>query len=1098
MFRKLNPLNWLRNLRVSFKIFLLLAVSLGGLLYFALTSLESITRSSSIAESSASLKDFSDLAQQIGVLIDKLRNERDETAGALVDRTQLEALQDRRRETDAAIEDFRNALGAAGIQEILKAESQSQAKKNDVTVMLEKAKSQLAQLDTLRKLIDSGNTNLNDTVQFFANVNSSLFDLITHMSRLTRDVPTSNLLAAYVNLLHAKDQMGLERGYLYNVYKAGGFQGDVLSRYLAARSKRETYEKVFESFATDEQAKQFRRNSGGAAYLESEKLAKQALAQVETEQLTISPAAWWEQAEARVLAIKQAEDVLLETLLERLPRSTGPQRGQALTITRHLADLAFRLQQEREMAVRNWATSDGARAELNQKRQQLDAAVEKLQTLYGSQEVAVQPAERVLVSEPWFAQIQPGTTIEQLRRAAKQAGPATAGVDQAPRFPQVQPPVVALEPEGAQDNQPPRFPSLELGPANAETMQLVQALLADASVLQEIRRNTIQDNNSAERILSEYERLQQRIFQTLEAVLAADLLIQQNPQLLRDLEAFVKLLHFHDFAGQEQALLFTALTDGAFFGDLFSAFVSAHAKSQAFRTAFEKSANPGQATTILQESSALAGVEESANQAIASGATPKLNPAEAGTWKSWMDRRLTDLGNVETNLVKELSTKAETLTVDSKREANATAAIAATVCIVAVLVTMLITLPLTRQVRSITNMLAEVENGNYQARAEVLSGDELGVIAGSLNSMADNTLDLIQTQNQRDQIQASIMKLLDEVSDVADGDLRVEAEVTAEFTGAIADAFNFMIGALREVVRNVQATTLQVNSSAQEIQASANRLTIGSEAQANQIGETTAAIEEMAQSIQQVASNTAESAAVAEDARTNAHKGYEAVRNTIRGMDRIREQVQETAKRIKRLGESSQEIGEFTQLIGDIADRTSILALNASIQAAMAGEAGQGFAVVAEEVERLADRANDAAKQIATLISTIQGETAQAVASMEDNIREVVEGSKVATEAGAALQEIDSVSDRLAELIRSISQVTKSQATGADALTQAMTEISGVTQQSAQGTRQVALAINELTRLATELRESVSTFKLPDRQSDSEHSIDNLILTTRQ
>ena len=326
----------------------------------------------------------------------------------------------------------------------------------------------------------------------------------------------------------------------------------------------------------------------------------------------------------------------------------------------------------------------------------------------------------------------------------------------------------------------------------------------------------------------------------------------------------------------------------------------------------------------------------------------------------------------------------------------------------------------TRQITSIPDLLTQIGIGNFAARAEVLSRDELGRVAQSLNAMLDNTLRLIQSEQERDAIQASIKKLLDEVSGVATGDLSVEAEVGTDFTGAIADSFNFMISQLREIVANVQEATQQVTTSASTIQQSTEQLSRGSEAQVAQIVETSHSIDEIAKSIQMVAASTQQSATVASEARSSARRGTEMVHNTIGAMDRIRNQVQETSKRIKRLGESSQEIGEITQLIGDIADRTSILALNASIQAAMAGEAGQGFAVVAEEVERLAERANNATKQIETLVKTIQTDTNEAVSAMEESTREVVEGSKLAQQAGQTLNEIDNVSNRLAELIQTI------------------------------------------------------------------------------
>ena len=388
---------------------------------------------------------------------------------------------------------------------------------------------------------------------------------------------------------------------------------------------------------------------------------------------------------------------------------------------------------------------------------------------------------------------------------------------------------------------------------------------------------------------------------------------------------------------------------------------------------------------------------------------------------------------------------------------------------------------LVRQIRAIGDLFSQIGAGNLQARAPVVSRDELGAMATSLNSMLDNTLTLIQSREERDRIQASIRKLLDEVSGVAEGDLSGEAEVTPDVTGAIADSFNVMIAELRRIIGEVRDTTLQVSSSASEIQTTTEHLAQGSEQQALQILDTTAAVDEMAVSVQQVSETSVQAAAVAEQALANAKTGAESVDKTIQGMNAIRGQVQETSRRIKRLGESSQEIGEIVQLIGDIADRTSILALNASIQAAMAGEAGRGFAVVAEEVERLAERSAEATKRIGTLIKSVQGETVEAVSAMEATTREVVSGSALANDAGRTLGEIESVSTRLSELIQSISLASKQQARGSESVAKSMTEISEVTQQTSAGTKQAAVAIRNLAELADELRESLDRFRLPRR-----------------
>jgi twitching motility protein PilJ len=386
---------------------------------------------------------------------------------------------------------------------------------------------------------------------------------------------------------------------------------------------------------------------------------------------------------------------------------------------------------------------------------------------------------------------------------------------------------------------------------------------------------------------------------------------------------------------------------------------------------------------------------------------------------------------------------------------------------------------LTKQMRELINVCNRITQGDYAARAAVVSNDELGTIAASLNYMLDNTLSMATYQAERDAMEASILRLLDEVSDVAQGDLTVEAKVSEDVTGAIADSFNYMIHELRRIVSHVQEVTLQVSSSANEIQATAELLADGSTMQASQIVDSSAALDEMAVSIQQVSENAKLSAHVAEQAMANAKHGAQSVRNTIEGMHRIRGQVQETAKRIKRLGERSQEIGEIVQLIGDIADRTSILALNASIQAARAGEAGRSFVVVAEEVERLAERAANATKQISGLVNTIQSETNEAMTAMEESTHEVVQGSQVADQAGQALSEIEAVSTRLAELIQSISLAASQQARGSESLSKAMGEISEVTQQTATGTKQTTVSIGSLATLADELRSSVSTFKLP-------------------
>ncbi len=349
--------------------------------------------------------------------------------------------------------------------------------------------------------------------------------------------------------------------------------------------------------------------------------------------------------------------------------------------------------------------------------------------------------------------------------------------------------------------------------------------------------------------------------------------------------------------------------------------------------------------------------------------------------------------------------------------------------------------------------------------------------ANSRVSESDIRLDSELGQNQKNQ--EAIIRLLDEMGDLADGDLTVQATVTEDFTGAIADSINYSIEALRNLVTTIKQTATQVASATDETQNIAAQLANASESQAQEIAGASAAINEMAVSIEQVSSNASESAKVAEASVQIANKGSEVVQGTIGGMDTIREQIQETSKKIKRLGESSQEIGDILSLINDIADQTNILALNAAIQASMAGEAGRGFAVVADEVQRLAERSSNATKQIETLIKTIQSDTNEAVISMEQTTSEVVKGARQAEDAGVALEEIETVSNSLADLIQNISNAARQQAASAGHISSTMNVIQEITSQTSSGTSATAKSIGEMTSLADELRRSVAGFKLP-------------------
>ncbi|MFO1281150.1 MAG: methyl-accepting chemotaxis protein [Burkholderiales bacterium] len=333
-----------------------------------------------------------------------------------------------------------------------------------------------------------------------------------------------------------------------------------------------------------------------------------------------------------------------------------------------------------------------------------------------------------------------------------------------------------------------------------------------------------------------------------------------------------------------------------------------------------------------------------------------------------------------------------------------------------------------------------------------------------------------EQENKRNQ--DAILRLLNEMGNLADGDLTVQASVTEDVTGAIADSINFTIEELRTLVKGINSATDQVARATQETQSISTRLFEASQRQNREIQQASASVLQMAQSISEVAQNASQSAKVAQMALGAAEKGGQAVQNQISGMNEIRTQIQDTAKRIKRLGESSLEIGEIVELISDITEQTNVLALNAAIQAASAGEAGRGFTVVAEEVQRLAERSGEATKQIEAIVKTIQADTQDAVAAMEKSTVGVVEGAKLSDAAGQALAEIQGVSRELADLIGRISAQTQMQSTSVTDVTRGMQGILRITEETTESSKQTSVSIGQLTKLAAELRSSVAGFKV--------------------
>jgi twitching motility protein PilJ len=327
--------------------------------------------------------------------------------------------------------------------------------------------------------------------------------------------------------------------------------------------------------------------------------------------------------------------------------------------------------------------------------------------------------------------------------------------------------------------------------------------------------------------------------------------------------------------------------------------------------------------------------------------------------------------------------------------------------------------------------------------------------------------------------QQAILQLLDELESLADGDLTVQATVNESITGAIADSVNYAIEALRDLVQTINDSAILLEDATRQTESSAKILESGSEDQARQVKDASHAVRQIAASIDEVSGDAERSADVARHSVDIAHKGGDAVRRTIAGMSTIRETIQETSKRIKRLGESSQEIGDIVELINDIADQTNVLALNASIQASMAGEAGRGFAVVADEVQRLAERSANATKQIEVLVSTIQSDTNEAVVSMERSTTDVVGGALLAENAGAALEEIEQVSNQIAMLVQNISGSAKDQAQVAKAVLKNVEQLQEISVETDKSAGTTSKYVSKLSALTSQLRKSAAGFRLP-------------------
>ena len=393
------------------------------------------------------------------------------------------------------------------------------------------------------------------------------------------------------------------------------------------------------------------------------------------------------------------------------------------------------------------------------------------------------------------------------------------------------------------------------------------------------------------------------------------------------------------------------------------------------------------------------------------------------------------------------------------------------------------------QALEIAEVCRQISSGDRMLRAPVIGEDEFAALAAAVNSVLDGApvspvggASAATSENQdAATLQAQIEKLLQEVSAVGDGDLRVQAEVTPDTLGVLADSFNYMIEELAKVVGRVQATTFQVTNATRRLLDRSAEVASASEAQSQQISQTSEAVARLADFVQLSANNALSAAEAARQALRSAEGGQQAVVQTIDGMVHIRENVQETSKKIKRLGERSQEVGEIVRLIEEIADQTNLLALNAAIQSAMAGEHGRGFAVVADEIRLLAERVTEATKKIATIVKSIQGDTHEAVVAMEDSTTDVVNGSRLADQAGESLRSIFAAVDRQAKMIEDIARAANERAQTSEAVAAAMTRIADITRQTNSATQDTTSAVSYLAELAEQLRASVATFRLPEQ-----------------
>jgi len=381
-------------------------------------------------------------------------------------------------------------------------------------------------------------------------------------------------------------------------------------------------------------------------------------------------------------------------------------------------------------------------------------------------------------------------------------------------------------------------------------------------------------------------------------------------------------------------------------------------------------------------------------------------------------------------------------------------------------------------VQKLVSFAERFSQGDYRVRAVVESSDDFGFIAENLNRAAENSSRAVFNQEAQENLQKSVTEFLTIVSQIARGDLTLRGRVTNDALGNVVDSVNYMLDNFVKVLERVRKGALDVQSSANEILIASEEMSTGAIQQDQEITNTSSAVEQLTVSMKQVSNNAEASAEAARRALDAAEQGNRSVRDTLEGMQRIRSSVQATAKRIKALGDRSLEISEIVNVINDITEQTNLLALNAAIEAARAGEAGRGFAVVADEVRKLAEHSRNATKDIAALIKAIQAETNDAVVVMEEGTKEVEIGAKLADQAGRALDAISSVVRQSAELVQEISLASKQQVRGTEGVANAMQIISNITRQTSQGARQTARTVEQMVHMSEQLNEALSQFRV--------------------